>query len=1109
MAVQRDLGCEYDVVVIGSGYGGSVVAARAAQAGQRVCILEKGRDYRPGDFNSSMLGYAANSSVITGGPVLGPPDALHRFTLNGDLNVYSGCGVGGGSLINAGVALKPDPRIFATDAWPKELQNESELLAFYDRANSMLGVNAYPDHFPYLSKVEVLRQGSEGSSAQFYKPPLTISFAQDVNPLGVKREPCRSCGQCTAGCNYSAKNSLDTNYLPLATNHGAVIFPGICVQRVERIAGTPQRWAVLCDLTSDTGERVQRRILADVVVIAAGALGTNEILHRSKQAGLTLSSRLGKRFSGNGDLLAYIHNANPMDMESGKREAIGPCIAAVHDARFSRDLRDGVMIQEGVPAFGTALASKIALSLALAQENEGLIPSIADFALQMASIGTTLTDRTFSLLAQAHDSAEGELIMDSGSVKVKWPNLENEAFIKHVLDQMDLIARQLGGNLVRQPGKLTTVHPLGGCVMADTARSGVVDHRSRVFAGSSGTEVHAGLYLMDASIIPMALGVNPLLTITALAERAASLMIEERQWTVSKPVQDAPRPQLDENPVAPIGMHFTETMRGFITNAVHCSYEDAERRGQFTKTTCSFTLTAYHGDMQEFLTGHHHRVQLSGFLTATSLSREPLRVVRGSMELFQAADEDPRTQYFDYHLDLESVDGTHYSLRGRKLVRKNHRLATGWKETTTLYVDIYSAKSREAIARGILRLDIVSLLGQLSTMRFTAGGGTRDRLRAARSFYGFFAGKMVETFGGALAPLKSDRSESKKRPLRAPESEEFRVLTGDGIELPLYRFRGGSRGPVVLLHAAGVSASMFFLDKVETNLVEFLTGAGFDVWVGTYRTNVKRSEEKMRFGFDEIAHHDHPAMIAKVLETTGAETVQVVGFCAGSTSFLMSLLAGHLKNQVRSMVCLQTSLHFEPPKSMLMDLKLALGVARVLESIGIHELPNSIEGSNTAWDNLWDLALKLHPYPSTQQCLSRTCQRTSFVFGNLLQHEQLNRMTHETLSELWAPTSVSFVRSSENFFQHGFVVNESGEDVYLPQSVRLSLPIAFLHGSENAAYGQGTEKTYHFLCALNGDHLYERHILSGYGHLDAIIGKNAARDVYPLILEFLKKTESK
>ena len=521
------IAAHYDAVIIGSGYGGGVAAARLARAGKRVAVLERGRELVTGEFPSRFPDIRREFRVTGGLISTGPETALYDVRLGRDMHVLVGCGLGGGSLVNAGVALRPDPRVFADPVWPGQIRQDGLIDEGFRRAARWLRPSADP-HGADLIKYGALLKASAAVGQAPVTPTVAVSFTDTVNPAGIAQAACTRCGDCCAGCNVGAKNTVALTYLPEAARHAAEIFTHAKVRFIEK-AGDG-RWRVVVQRLDagrhGTGELT---VTADVVVVAAGTLGSTEILLRSAERGLTLSDRLGERFSANGDIVAFGYGArergNAIGVGHPAKADVGPIGAAVSgqiELRSANDLSAELTIQEGV------LPSALAPVLPVLFVPNGRLLGALQSLVAGVYKGPFASLQTF--FAVSHDSASGRLLLEGGELRLAWPGAADEPVFERLDAVLGKLVAELGGSYVKNPlaGSVmghqpATAHPLGGAGMGTDRSCGVVDHKGRVFdaaAGAGDGAVHAGLYVIDGSVIPRSLGANPLLTITALAERA-------------------------------------------------------------------------------------------------------------------------------------------------------------------------------------------------------------------------------------------------------------------------------------------------------------------------------------------------------------------------------------------------------------------------------------------------------------------------------------------------------------------------------------------------------------------------------------------------------------
>lgn len=1123
----EDMDDHYPVVVIGSGYGASVAASRLARAGQRVAVFERGREILPGDYPDTLLKAAREVQVNSRRDHHEDRASLFSFHVGDDISVLSGVGLGGTSLINAGVALAADPRVF-DEGWPKALKDDVDhgLAAGIDRARCMLGTNPLVAERGSPAKYAALERVGTALGHDVTRAPLNVTLTATRNPAGVEQPGCSGCGDCVTGCNEGAKNTLLMNYLPDAVRHGAQIFTELDVRHLERHS---DHWAITVrpiGSDRDAFDRADEFIVrADIVVLGAGVLGSTEILLRSAERGLAVSDQLGTHFSGNGDVLGFsyagtdpVHGVGHGGLPANGRTGVGPTITGVIDLRDDF-LPHSMIIEEGtVPGAIASLLPMAVTACALAQDvDTEMITGVA-----RGAYGGPI-DRTATFLVMGHDDAGGRIGLDAeGRLRIMWHDVGDQPSIKQANAVLRQASEALGGRYIANPTwsadqdhPLMTVHPLGGCPMAENASGGVVDHRGRVFSGPTGIAVHDGLYVMDASVIPRSLGVNPLLTITGLAERATVLLTEEHGWSIDFD-HVAPEPvaaRVVEE------LEFTERMSGWVspvpaeaTRAVVSpdrieldpdAYREAAATGEDAGTDFSFLVTIVTDDAHRFLDDPSRAAVAFGTVHAPILDSSPLTVALGEFRLFAAADA-PDVQHMVYRLPVSADDGREWFLAGHKIIHQG-RLRDLWQDTTTLFVDVHEGidDSGPIVYRGTLRISIGDFSHQLRTMSVRHARSETQRLALLARFGGMFAGNLFDHYGGifgALTPLDPDAAPRVKRRLRCGDPEVHHVTTEDDVELQLLRYRGGDRGPVVLVHGMGASSRLFTIDTIETNLTEYLWKQGFDVWLVDWRGSILVPASEGRFNADECARYDYPAASQRIMELTGADGLHWITHCVGSITFFMSLLGG-LEN-VKSVVALQVAAHPIPP--VITRLKCGLHVPDVLDFLGVDSLTAETYGDGLA-DRAFNAALRFTPgLPQGERCSSAVCLRCTFLYSLCWVHDNLNPATHDAIHEMMGVANMEMMSHLARCAIHGKLLDSSGADTYLPHFDRLSMPITLIQGEENQVWTlKATEKTYDELVARFGEENYRRHVVRGYGHLDTVFGKNAVHDTYPLMLDHL------
>lgn len=604
-----------DLLIVGSGYGGAVSAARLAGARPvaggvpiRVIVLERGREYLPGMFPTRFADLPGHVrfSGQDGAPAKGRGEGLFDLRLGSSASVLVANGLGGGSLINAAVMARPPDESFAT-GWPQGI-DAAALAPAYAEVERMLQVSDFPGT-PDPPKLAALFETGRAMGAERIErarlalcPPQPAGTEPPPSSAGVARGGCLQCGDCVTGCNHRAKQSLDVNYLKHAHANGARLYCGATVHDLlPRDDGGPG-WRVrffFTDRSKGYADAPLFTLRARRVVLAAGALGSTEILLRSAPR-LGASTRIGQGFSGNGDAIAAVRRqAMPAHCSGREGDAprvrgIGPTINGMVFKRHAA-APDGaspwLLFQEfAIPgALRRVLAEVTATAGQLFDlqradpsqhraDTQGEDPAVAgDAAIEhTAIVGMQGDDRAAGALRLvATDDgviADGQIRIDGGDIGLYPVQLDQ-------LRDAQSRSGRLGGTVVpnplwefiplsNTPRLTTTVHPLGGCCMADDAAQGVVDACGRVRKAAGG--VHDDLVVLDGAIVPRALGVNPALTIAALAEHALPQL--RRCWKLAPPPAPAPHPSEQPawaepppaRPPAPTRVDLHERMRGTL-----------------------------------------------------------------------------------------------------------------------------------------------------------------------------------------------------------------------------------------------------------------------------------------------------------------------------------------------------------------------------------------------------------------------------------------------------------------------------------------------------------------------------------------------------------------
>lgn len=554
---------DYDVIVIGSGFGGSVAALRLAEKGYQVCVLEAGARFEDKDFPKTS--WRLHKFLYA--PRLGLK-GIQRIHKLPDVFVLCGAGVGGGSLVYANTLYQPGDEYFQDPQWREITDWKAELEPWYQLARKMLGVQTNP--FFSNSDLAMKKVAEEmGVGDTFKLAPLGIYFGQGgedrggvIHPdpyfdgEGPARRSCTNCGECMTGCRHNAKNTLVKNYLYFAEKLGAVVKELSTVTEIAYLKSTGRMndaveqdsiWEVTVR-SSSSWLPSNQKLTARHVVVAAGTYNTQKLLHHMKAKGnLQLSDALGELSRTNSEsLVGAIMPNNKIDFSEGA--AITSSFfpnpnTHVEPVRYGRGSNMMGLLQTIMTSSDSPwIRCRQWLTTALKQPN--LIFKILNvrkwsersvIALVMQNINSSITvyeKRGLFGFGRKLSSKN-----DSSNPNPTWIPEANEVATR-VAENYDGIA---GGNIGNLIGSPFTAHFVGGCVIGKDKSAGVIDPYHRVWD-------YPTLHIVDGSTITANLGVNPSLTITAQAERAFALWPNNGEADL-RPAQGQPYQEL--SPISP------------------------------------------------------------------------------------------------------------------------------------------------------------------------------------------------------------------------------------------------------------------------------------------------------------------------------------------------------------------------------------------------------------------------------------------------------------------------------------------------------------------------------------------------------------------------------
>ena len=514
----------------------------------------------------------------------------------------------------------------------------------------------------------------------------------------------------------------------------------------------------------------------------------------------------------------------------------------------------------------------------------------------------------------------------------------------------------------------------------------------------------------------------------------------------------------------------------------------------------------------------------------------------GTMRLAIPATTRDEGVSMEYELLCRSTpDSPAFVLSGRKYVRDDTGPFDVWSDTTRLDFVIYpEGEPRTIVGHGNVRIGISHLLGMVASMRSPrrsrrparlADGTTTEvapergpALRPPVRFTWSFTKQVVGQFRGVLSTNEDFRRLAATPPLPLPDEEpdhpishwyangtpprigddlgniEWSSSQSDTSWLGLHRFYGGDKGPIMLAAGYGMSSDSMAARVGPTDLVTYLTDKGFDVWLFDYRQSFRLASHRSSFTMDDIALVDWPAAVEQVRRLTGADSVLIFAHCMGSMTVFMSLLGG--LTGVRAFVASQVTAHVTMPA--FSRLKATLRVPALMQRVGLNTV-GPPRGLGIA-ERIWDVALRPYPWIKGERCHNPACRWVTSVYGPTHLHRNLSASAHSQIANMFGAAAVAPVGQITRIVRAGHLVDARGRDTYMQRADRLNIPIAFLRGTDNKIFTRsGPLRTIAWLRERHPDQDYEWIGIDGFGHLDALIGRDSERRVFNKILPFLER----
>ncbi|KAJ6486130.1 hypothetical protein C8R47DRAFT_980022 [Mycena vitilis] len=1172
---------EYDVVVIGSGYGGGVAASRMTRAGKSVAVLELGKEKWPGEYPSNFKDalpevHVSGNAGKFSGPLkdvaAGGRTGLYHLVLGEGQNAFVGNGLGGTSLLNANVFLEADKRTLELSAWPQEIRKDPGCLEpYYARAAEMLQPAPYPDDYPRLKKLDVLEKQAKALSQEgnFYRVPQTTFFRDGLNNAGVEMKASTGSGQDCTGVNDGSKHSVLMNYLPDAWNWGAEIF---CECEVRYIRQDPRGDGYLIffawhgegrDAFQDDFYNQLMWVRAkELCFLGAGALGTSEILLRSKTHGLKTSRFVGQKLSGNGDILSFGYNTDEIVNGIGNehppaKDPCGPTITGVIDNRgpeTSPNVLDGYVLEEG--AIPQALAPLIQAMLAALPGKEYPDPYTASERLRHLFSSTKSAflgpyskggsvNRMQTYLIMSHDSNEAILTLQKDKPYLQFLGVGRTDHVKKLNEILANATKAIGGTLVHSPfyaafheTEEITVHPLGGAIISSdgTGRNGATNHAGQLFMGK-GAEVHEGIICVDGSVIPSALGVNPFATITALAERSVDLITKKMGLITNmsrngklnlfgKPAKSFPlspdmlkASEAIQSAVPLNGIRFTEIMDGYIHIGGDIDdFTVAEDVAKGAASSAKFYLSVDAYSVKSLVERDDHASLATGTFSCGALSRDPMLVLRADVQFFTVDATVSDGTNLAYKLTLLTTDGKTFLLNGYKEIDSNAAFSVSntWKATTTLYTTITRIDG-SVVGRGRLHISWRNFASELKSFEPTNSGSLQTRVMPPLAFVSYFARNVARFF---LTPLSRLTYPDPIRTGYLPKSAPTQAVTltaMDGVETTMKIWAplqtssdaGPRKLPLMMVPGAAVDDQIFSLPTIRQNAVDYFTSRGFTVYIPIHRLGRVPTAQMGYTTYD--ARLDVAAAMEYVHKHHGGK-MYIICHCMGSLATASGLLDGTLRaDWIQGLTASQVFFrqHFGLVNVVKSRTQLLPDLYKFLLRTSWYPVISSPRSWNFQF--LIDQVLRFYPVgPAAELCTSTVCHRASLAFGRLWNHGNLSHATHAHLVNFIGGVHMNALSHFMRMGSAGHSIDNEGNSLVTDANLaRLQgLPILFISGGDNVVFSPvSTSMAYDDLRERYGTTPYRRVVVGGYGHLDTWMGERSRYDVYPVVKDHIELCE--
>ncbi|XP_052310139.1 uncharacterized protein LOC18100631 isoform X4 [Populus trichocarpa] len=1074
----EDRGDDYDAIVVGSGYGGSVAACRMSMAGIKVCLLEKGRRWKAEDFPTDIwkIMSAVRYQNQNLGVRFGPEDALFQLYEQNDSLAAVACGLGGGSLVNAGVMLPTPIRARRNLKWPKEWERDWDICE--SSAAAMLRIQSSSVKFP-IAKVMGEIAGAEFEANIESSVKLSVNFDVEEPPSNPPRleqiNSCFACGNCLAGCPYNAKNSTDKNYLVSAIQARCTIRTKCQVQYVIKNPhgicqpggiSRKRRWRVYINEID--------YITSDWVILSAGVLGTTEILFRSQMRGLRLSDTLGSGFSCNGNNLAYVAGSPaPLNGYGLNRKQLseipfqdrpGPSISSSHTSSLGFTIQSAILpraypylLFEGITTYNWPTGYRFF---------QGIVHRLKHF------IGLGLS-QSIILNAMGYDESDGKIMLEKDTDKICFHPPQDPLLPRKII-AFQKLTKKLGGILCMSRYRSTAVHLLGGCNASSDSSGGVCNHKAAE---------HASRYLVQ-DILEYKNKIS-----------ASVAAADQNQFSVTgKNLEND-----NESTVL-----IKETMRGYVGGMPCTVHLKMKMQSQNLK---SF-------DKRNWFIGEPHpllRGKAGGYVVFRAIEKDRLHVIDGEMDLCVVDGRTPYTQYMHYRLLLAAASGSRYILEGKKIMNPYHFALYAWRETTTLYVTFNKVAQSGSTGtmlnlKGELRVSFTELLKCFISLK----GNGRGR------FIHLLLQTLIRTYILQIPRVTRENfivTDSCDKSYPSSTIDDIRTADGYIIRSrhwknarnPLLLSREKVLNPILLLN--GYTMESYWLPTEPHDLVRNLLEEGHDVWL--LQTRLHPLNPANNATIEDIGKYDIPPAFGKILEVHGPSTkIHVVAHCAGGLAIHIALMGGHVSaTHIASLSCTNSSMFFK--LTALATIKMWLPLVPISMAIlGKNKILPLLEKSKGSSGHRL-LKFIARCLPRYERCTCKECEVLSGIFGNAFWHENVSPALHHWLNtESATKLPMSAFPHLRRICNSGYIVDSNGNNSFLIHPERMAISTLYISGGRSLLVTPETSYLANKYMKLHQPGFrHERAVVDGFGHSDLLIGEKSHEKVFPHIISHIRLAE--